>query len=211
MCFLWGTNWILIFYPHSVARSQFASGRSCDWPIWWRFSVVSSVLEQMLSWYPNFTLHCMLHMQPSQCQIKFHYNAAHSRHIKIIQIVCITSTTRTSGHCLGTFKIGDIVSCSPLKCSVSHYLLPLFSLLFLFSLSLSLSCRRWDKCGAYSEIPTPSSPRTGGPIWKHVNCLVRNKNLIVCPNGTQNQECLCWRRPATNYYSALVMLKANAK
>jgi hypothetical protein len=26
----------------------------------------SSVLEQMLSWYQNSTLHCLLHMQPSQ-------------------------------------------------------------------------------------------------------------------------------------------------
>jgi hypothetical protein len=24
------------------------------------------VSEQMMGWYPNSTLHCMLHMQPSQ-------------------------------------------------------------------------------------------------------------------------------------------------
>jgi hypothetical protein len=30
-------------------------------------SWISSVLGQMLSWYPNSTLHCMLHMQPLQC------------------------------------------------------------------------------------------------------------------------------------------------
>jgi hypothetical protein len=36
-----------------LARCPFASGRSL-------------VPEQMLSWYPNSTLHCMLPMQPSQ-------------------------------------------------------------------------------------------------------------------------------------------------
>jgi hypothetical protein len=30
------------------------------------FSWVSSVIEQMLGWYPDATLHCMLHMKPSQ-------------------------------------------------------------------------------------------------------------------------------------------------
>jgi hypothetical protein len=30
------------------------------------FTWFSLVPEQMLSWYPNSTLHCMLHMQPSQ-------------------------------------------------------------------------------------------------------------------------------------------------
>jgi hypothetical protein len=39
-----------------------------------------------------------------------------------------TSTRRTSGHCLGTFQTGDIVSSLPPKCSVSHCL-PTFSLL----------------------------------------------------------------------------------
>jgi hypothetical protein len=47
-----------------LARSQFASGRSCDRPTRSRFSVV--FLEQMLSWYSNSTLHSMFHMQPSQ-------------------------------------------------------------------------------------------------------------------------------------------------
>jgi hypothetical protein len=36
----------------------------------------SLVLEQMLSSYPNSTLHCMLHMQPSQWQQKFHLTVA---------------------------------------------------------------------------------------------------------------------------------------
>jgi hypothetical protein len=46
-----------------LARSQFASRRSCDRPTRSRFPLVP---EQMLSWYPNSTLHCMLPMQPSQ-------------------------------------------------------------------------------------------------------------------------------------------------
>jgi hypothetical protein len=50
-----------------LARSQFASGRSCDRPTRLRFSLVP---EQMLSWYPNSTLYCMLHMQPSAIVIE---------------------------------------------------------------------------------------------------------------------------------------------
>jgi hypothetical protein len=42
-----------VFNARLLARNQFASRRFCDWP-------TSS------SWYPNSTLHCMLHMQPSQ-------------------------------------------------------------------------------------------------------------------------------------------------
>jgi hypothetical protein len=41
-------------------RSQCSSGRSCDRPTRSRFS---SVLEQVLCWYPNSTLHCMPLMQ----------------------------------------------------------------------------------------------------------------------------------------------------
>jgi hypothetical protein len=44
-----------------LARSQFASGRSCDRPTRSWFSLVP---EQMLSWYPNSTLHCMLQCSP---------------------------------------------------------------------------------------------------------------------------------------------------
>jgi hypothetical protein len=56
----------LVFNAGLLARSQFASGRSCDRPTRSRFSVVFLVPEQMLSWYLNSTLHCMLLMQPSQ-------------------------------------------------------------------------------------------------------------------------------------------------
>jgi hypothetical protein len=49
-----------------LAISQFASERSCDRPTRSSSSVVFLAPEQMLSWYPNSTLHCMLPMQPSQ-------------------------------------------------------------------------------------------------------------------------------------------------
>jgi hypothetical protein len=55
-----GTNVrALLFNARLMTESQFASGMSCDS----RFSVI---LEQMLSWHPNSTLHCMLHMQSSE-------------------------------------------------------------------------------------------------------------------------------------------------
>jgi hypothetical protein len=75
------------------------------------FAWLSSVLEKMLSWCPNSTLHCSLHMQPLQCQIKFHHNAAlPTSYKKLIPIICITSIRRKNGHCLGAFKTGDIIS-----------------------------------------------------------------------------------------------------
>jgi hypothetical protein len=52
-----------VFNAGLLVRSQFASGRPCDRPTRSRFSLVP---QQMLSWYPNSTLHCMLLMQPSQ-------------------------------------------------------------------------------------------------------------------------------------------------
>jgi hypothetical protein len=51
-----------VFNAGLLAASQFASGRSHDGPTRSRFSLVP---EQMPSWYPNSTLHCMLHMRPS--------------------------------------------------------------------------------------------------------------------------------------------------
>jgi hypothetical protein len=66
-------TWLqLQMFAGLLARSQFASGRSCDRPSQSRFSLVP---EQMLSWYHNSKLHCMLHMQPSQWQhYKFRLN-----------------------------------------------------------------------------------------------------------------------------------------
>jgi hypothetical protein len=77
------------------------------------FPWFSSVLEQMLSWYPNFTLHCMLHMQPSHWYVKISllYNPPNVRsnftvmqaflHVKkLIPVTCSTSTRRMSGACL---------------------------------------------------------------------------------------------------------------
>jgi hypothetical protein len=52
-----------VFNAGLLARSQFASRRSCNRPTRSRFSLVP---EQMLIWYPNSIVHCMLHMQPSQ-------------------------------------------------------------------------------------------------------------------------------------------------
>jgi hypothetical protein len=43
-------------HPEGPATSQLDQG----------FPWISLVLEQMLSWYPNSTLHCMLSTQPSQ-------------------------------------------------------------------------------------------------------------------------------------------------
>jgi hypothetical protein len=49
-----------------LAKNQFAAGRSSTGQLNQRFPWFSLVPEQMLSWYPNSTLHCMLRMQPSQ-------------------------------------------------------------------------------------------------------------------------------------------------
>jgi hypothetical protein len=63
---------VRMFIAGLLARSQFASERSCDRPTRISSSVVS---EQMLSWYQNSKLHCMLPKQTSQCQIGFYHNA----------------------------------------------------------------------------------------------------------------------------------------
>jgi hypothetical protein len=49
-----------------LARSQFASEGPATGQLDQGFPWFSSVPEQMLSWYPNSTLHCILPMQPSQ-------------------------------------------------------------------------------------------------------------------------------------------------
>jgi hypothetical protein len=58
-----------VFNAGLLARSQFhpeglTTGQLDQGYPW--FSLVS---EKMLSWYPNFTLHCMLLMQPSKCYL----------------------------------------------------------------------------------------------------------------------------------------------
>jgi hypothetical protein len=108
----------------------------------------SSVLEQILSWCQYSTLHCMLHVQPSQwLTSNFRPNLALSildqnffmmqlfqYHKTLTPIMCITSTRRTSGHCLGTFTTADIFPCFLHRKCVFHYL----TNFFLFSLSSSL-------------------------------------------------------------------------
>jgi hypothetical protein len=44
---------VRVFHAGLLAWSQLSSRRSCDRPTRSRFSVVSTVLEQMLRWYPN--------------------------------------------------------------------------------------------------------------------------------------------------------------
>jgi hypothetical protein len=50
----------------------------------------------------------------------------------------------------------------------------------------------------------PSSRRKGDPIFKHINGLRTNENLVMGPYRARNQERLCWRRPAAiNSYAML--------
>jgi hypothetical protein len=57
LAYLMPDCWLEVsLHPEGPATGQLDQG--FPW-----FSLVS---EQMLSWYPNSTLHCMLHMQPSQ-------------------------------------------------------------------------------------------------------------------------------------------------
>jgi hypothetical protein len=48
-----------------------------------------------------------------------------------------------------------------------------------------------------------TSRRRGDRIFKRINDLGTNKNLIVGSDGARSQEQLCWRGPARNYYNVL--------
>jgi hypothetical protein len=61
----------------------------------------SSVLEQMLSWYQNSTLQCMLHMQPSQ-----RHKRTNSDHMHYLY-------QKDERALPGDLKNGDIVPCPP--------------------------------------------------------------------------------------------------
>jgi hypothetical protein len=88
-----GTNVrIRVFNAGLLARSQFASGRSCNRPTRSKFSVVFLGPRAKAQLVPKFT-----RSPPNVIQ-------------KLIPIICISSTRRTSGRCLGTFKT---VSCPP--------------------------------------------------------------------------------------------------
>jgi hypothetical protein len=47
----------------------------------------------------------------------------------------------------------------------------------------------------------PTSRQREVPIWKYIIGLGRNRNVVMGPDGTWNQEWLCWRGPAANYCS----------
>jgi hypothetical protein len=54
LAYLMPDCWLEVsLHPEGPATAQLDQG--FPWP-----------QEQILSWYPNSTLHCMLHMQPSQ-------------------------------------------------------------------------------------------------------------------------------------------------
>jgi hypothetical protein len=46
----------ILLFAGLLARSQYASGRSCDRPSRHRFSWFSSVFKQMLRWFPSSKL-----------------------------------------------------------------------------------------------------------------------------------------------------------
>jgi hypothetical protein len=55
-----------------------------------------------------------------------------------------------------------------------------------------------------THIKSNSSRRRGGPIFEHINGLGTNTNLVVSPDGTQNQEELCRQGPAAIYCYAII-------
>jgi hypothetical protein len=59
-----------IFNAGLLARSQFAYERFCDLPPRSRFPVVFLGLRANAELVSKIHVHCMLHMQPSQCNIK---------------------------------------------------------------------------------------------------------------------------------------------
>jgi hypothetical protein len=52
-----------------------------------------------------------------------------------------------------------------------------------------------------------SSHRRWGPLFRHVNGIGMNTNLVIDPERAHNQERLCWRRPAAIFsYAARSVL-----
>jgi hypothetical protein len=92
-------------------------------------------IYKMLSWHPNSTLHCMPPMQPTQL-IKFSNfeSKPQQRHKRLNSNYF---TRRTSGQCLGTFKIQNFPFCDPFL-AVPFTSPPPLKLYFYLSLSLSL-------------------------------------------------------------------------
>jgi hypothetical protein len=105
--------------PGLPARSQFASGSSCDRPTRSRFSVVFFDPKANAELVPKF--HVALHASHAALLLvtsKFSPNIAPPTFAQILlycspPIICVTYSRRTSRHCLGTFKTGDIRSFLP--------------------------------------------------------------------------------------------------
>jgi hypothetical protein len=126
MCFLWGTDWILIY-------TAFCSDYICVFCM--VLTINSDCFPKQLcsgdvtcflwgtNWIPIYTAFC-----------------PHKENL--IPIKCAASTRRTSGHCLGTFKTGYIDSSFLTLNVVSFTTSPL-----LFSLSLLIKTHFYPEDG----------------------------------------------------------------
>jgi hypothetical protein len=70
-----------------------------------------------------------------------------------------------------------------------------------------LHCCRWLGLKVVVR-PHLSSKRR--PHFKRRRSLGTNKNLVMSPDATRNQELLCWRGPAANYCTARWIIPINA-
>jgi hypothetical protein len=66
--------------------------------------------------------------------------------------------------------------------------------------------RRQNKCGACLERATPPLVEEEDPFKKTLSGLGGNKNVVMGPDGSRNQEWLCWWRPAANWCYAMKFL-----
>jgi hypothetical protein len=71
--------------------------------------------------------------------------------------------------------------------------------------SIQVSFLRCNKCGAYSERPTPSFYRGGDAISKHLNGLGTKKNLILDTDEVRHHKWLCWRGTVAVYYYVMLV------
>jgi hypothetical protein len=59
---IWANVRVHVFNAGLLARSQFASGRSCSRPN----SIKVFLVAEQMDWHPNSTFNCMLHIQLSE-------------------------------------------------------------------------------------------------------------------------------------------------